>query len=317
MKDMTPMVSVLMPVYNGMPYLPLAVESILKQTFTDFEFIIVNDCSTDSSIEYLQSLQDTRIVLVDLPRNLGVTGALQAGMKRVRGKYVARLDADDIAKPHRLQTQVNYMEHNPEIGLLGCSIEQIDSSGKVLKHINLSKDDLEIRWRMLFKNSFFHSTVIFRHSLILEHRLNYRLKYGEDYQLWVEMLQFCKGTISSDELIQYRKHQQSWTFNKSKQQLDSQLQTGVNQIKNLTQANDDTIKILIEWVRFNKVSNADLVITKKLFIDLVNSFIMQHRSIITKIFLIDKLNFLRRRDGFFSLFNFRLLLIYRCLLFQK
>ena len=86
MKDMTPMVSVLMPVYNGMPYLPLAVESILKQTFTDFEFIIVNDCSTDSSIEYLQSLQDTRIVLVDLPRNLGVTGALQAGIKRVRGK---------------------------------------------------------------------------------------------------------------------------------------------------------------------------------------------------------------------------------------
>jgi glycosyltransferase involved in cell wall biosynthesis len=121
MKETTPLVSVLMPVYNGMPYLPLAVESILNQSFRDFEFIIVDDCSNDDSLKYLRTITDERMVLVPLPENKGVTGALQEGMNRVRGKYVARLDADDVAKPHRLQAQVNFLESHSDVGLLGSN----------------------------------------------------------------------------------------------------------------------------------------------------------------------------------------------------
>lgn len=218
MMEITPLVSVLMPVYNGMPYLPLAVESILNQSFRDFEFIVVEDCSNDDSLKYLRSITDERMVLIPLAENKGVTGALREGMNRVRGKYVARLDADDVAMPHRLQTQVDYLERNPEVGLLGGSIELIDASGKFLKHVDLSKDDIEIRWRFLFKNPFFHSTVMFRCDLVKKHQLGYTRKHGEDYQLWVELMQFCKGAISSDELIQYRSHPHSWTFTKGSEQ---------------------------------------------------------------------------------------------------
>jgi glycosyltransferase involved in cell wall biosynthesis len=210
-----------MPVYNGMPYLSLAVESILAQSFSDFEFIIVNDCSTDNSLEYLREQKDKRIVLVNLEKNVGVTGALQAGMQSVRGEYIARLDADDIAKPERLARQVDYLDQNPDVGLLGSSFDLIDSTGKFQRQVNLMKDDVAIRWKMLFKNPFFHSTVMFRHHLIKTHKLDYVRKHGEDYQLWADLLQYCKGAITGERLIQYRTHQQSWTFTKSEEQKDA------------------------------------------------------------------------------------------------
>ncbi|HRJ30862.1 MAG TPA: glycosyltransferase [Cyclobacteriaceae bacterium] len=213
-----PRVSVLMPVYNGMPYLAQAVESILTQSFRDFEFIIVDDCSNDDTIMYLRSITDKRMVVLPLPENRGVTGALQEGMRHVKGKYVARLDADDVAKPNRLQIQVDYLENNPSIGLLGSSLELIDADGNFLKHVNLTRNDIEIRWRFLVKNPFFHSTVMFRYDLVKQNRLGYSRKHGEDYQLWVDLLKFCKGAILRDELIQYRSHAQSWTYTKMAQQ---------------------------------------------------------------------------------------------------
>lgn len=273
MKEATPMVSVLMPVYNGMPFLALAVASILNQSFRDFEFIIVDDCSNDDSLKYLRTIADERMVLVPLPENKGVTGALQEGMSRVRGKYVARLDADDLAKTHRLQTQVDYLEHNPEVGLLGSSIELIDASGKFLKHVNLAKDDIEIRWRFLLKNPFFHSTVMFRYDLVKKHHLGYARKHGEDYQLWVELMQFCKGAITSDELIQYRTHQQSWTFTKSSQQ-----QTAFDEINGRILErylpgirSKVDVSNFVFWMR-NPKKNDEQKLFTEIYIELVNAF---------------------------------------------
>lgn len=273
MKEATPMVSVLMPVYNGMPFLALAVASILNQSFRDFEFIIVDDCSNDDSLKYLRTIADERMVLVPLPENKGVTGALQEGMSRVRGKYVARLDADDLAKTHRLQTQVDYLEHNPEVGLLGSSIELIDASGKFLKHVNLAKDDIEIRWRFLLKNPFFHSTVMFRYDLVKKHHLGYARKHGEDYQLWVELMQFCKGAITSDELIQYRTHQQSWTFTKCSQQ-----QTAFDEINGRILErylpgirSKVDVSNFVFWMR-NPKKNDEQKLFTEIYIELVNAF---------------------------------------------
>lgn len=263
-----------MPVHNGMPYLPLAVNSILSQSFTDFEFIIVDDCSHDDTPRYLKSITDERIVLVILPENKGVTGALQEGMKCVNGKYVARLDADDIAKPHRLQTQVDFLESNPKIGLLGSSIELIDASGKLLSHVNLAKDDIEIRWRFLVKNPFFHSTVMFRHDLLGKHNLGYTLKHGEDYHLWVEMMRFCKGAISAEELIQYRTHQQSWTTTKGKEQerafdeINGQILE--RYIPGLRKKID--VPNFVEWMRSPVRIRHNQTLFKDTYILLVNSF---------------------------------------------
>lgn len=300
MKETTPLVSVVMPVYNGMPYLTQAVESILNQTLTDFEFIIVDDCSNDDSLKYLRTITDERMVLVALPENKGVTGALQEGMNRVKGKYVARLDADDVAKPQRLQTQVDYLERNPEVGLLGGSIELIDASGKFLKHVNLVKDDIEIRWRFLFKNPFFHSTVMFRYDLVKKHRLGYIRKHGEDYQLWVELMQFCKGVIIIDELIQYRSHQQSWTFTKGSEQLDASIDIALQQVRKYINGNDQKLIELIRWTRGQFSGSAKNSELCSMYLKLLTGFIRQYFININAQFILSALKLIRKRMGIWA-----------------
>lgn len=211
-----------MPVYNGMPYLQLAVESILRQTYRNFEFIIIDDCSSDDSLRYLKSLRDDRIVLIQQLQNGGVTRALQEGMVNVRGTYVARLDADDIAMPERLQVQIDFLDANPEYGLIGSSYSTIDVCGNVLTSSAKWINDLEVRWKMLFKNPFVHSTVMFRKSIIDQHKLNYQTDHGEDYHLWSNILQYTKGCILEDTLVKYRIHEKSWTNT----QIDNQLNAG-------------------------------------------------------------------------------------------
>lgn len=303
MKETTPLVSVLMPVYNGMPYLPLAVQSILNQSFRDFEFIIVDDCSKDDSLRYLRSIQDTRIVLVPLQQNKGVTGALQEGMLKVRGKYVARLDADDLAKPHRLQTQVNFLESHPEVGLLGSSFELIDSSGNLLRHVDITKDDIEIRWKFLFKNPFFHSTVMFRHNLVKEHHLGYSRKHGEDYQLWVEMMQFCRGAISDDELIQYRTHQQSWTFTKNADQVQAADEIASNEILKYISIKRDKIPLLFSFVRGNKLEETLQKEIQKLYTKLIETFLLKNKGNISLKIALRLLRELKKMNGFAAIFS--------------
>ena len=126
-------VSVLMCVYNRETYLQQAIDSILAQTFRDFEFVIVNDGSIDNSWQILNeySEKDSRIVLIDNKKNIGLEKSLNKGLAATKGEYVARQDADDISLPNRLQLQVDYLENHPEIGALGSSIEFINSQGLV------------------------------------------------------------------------------------------------------------------------------------------------------------------------------------------
>ncbi len=119
------MVSIIMPVYNSSGYLSDAIESILSQTYSDFEFIIIDDASTDNSIEIIYSYHDPRIVLLKNDINLGVTHSLNKGIKHARGKYIARMDADDIALPQRIELQVDFLEKNPEFILVGSFFEVI------------------------------------------------------------------------------------------------------------------------------------------------------------------------------------------------
>ncbi len=242
-----------MPVYNGMPYLPLAVESILSQSFRDFELIVVDDCSTDDSLQYLKTITDKRLNLISLQQNKGVTGALREGMARIRGKYIARLDADDIALPERLQVQIDFLDANPKYGLVGSSVSTMDSYGINLSQNSRAIDDLEIRWKMLFKNPFVHSTVVFRKSIIDSFGLNYVELHAEDYHLWNNVLQHTEACILKDILVHYRIHNKSWTTTKGAKQANARKELSfklVNQIffttgKNLMTENDFTN--LINW----------------------------------------------------------------------
>jgi glycosyltransferase involved in cell wall biosynthesis len=184
-----PKVSVVTCVYNGERFLRPAIESILGQTFGDFEYWIVNDSSTDGSREIAESyLGDPRVHLLDTERNIGAYAAANLALARARGEYIARMDADDLSLPHRLATQVEFLERHSEVGLLGTGFQGIDEAGEPTgSPRQCQRPSWELRWILLFWNCVPHSTVMFRHDVA--RRLGYygSWRYAQDYDLWSRM----------------------------------------------------------------------------------------------------------------------------------
>jgi glycosyltransferase involved in cell wall biosynthesis len=209
-------ISVVMCVFNGECFLREAVESILDQSFRDFEFIIINDGSTDGSGALLEFYQkkDQR-VRVYHQDNQGLVRSLNRGCELARGKYIARMDADDIAVNDRLARQFQFMEEHPDIGVLGGAAEVIDSSGKTLKISVNPADDSQIRTALLTDCPFWHPTILMRKSLF-ERVGGYReIVFGsEDYDLWLRMADH--GDLANLEavLLRYRLHHHQVTVRK-------------------------------------------------------------------------------------------------------
>lgn len=202
----TPKVSVVMSVYNGEKYLWEAVDSILNQTFTNFEFIIINDGSTDGTYAILESYDDSRIVSVHNPENSGLTPSLNKGLALAQGEYVARMDADDVAMPHRFEEQVVFLEKHPEIGILGSSCQMIDTNDQEQELYQVPTSDLQIRWTSLLKNPFAHPTVMIRRDVLTQNGLHYdeAFQTAQDYDLWIRLLKHTRGANLSEPLIRYR-----------------------------------------------------------------------------------------------------------------
>jgi len=191
-----PKISVIMSVYNGMPHLPEAIESILNQSFPDFELIIVNDCSSDNSLKVIKSFTDKRIKIIENVTNIGLTKSLNKALKTAKGGYIARMDADDISLPKRFQKQIAFFNDNPKYALLGTWAKIWKNnipSGRFHKH---PQDSQILRFILLFNNPFVHSSVMFRKSAIDQIGLyNPDFKYAQDYELWSR---FClKYAISN------------------------------------------------------------------------------------------------------------------------
>ena len=215
MINSNPLVSVVMPVYNGEKYLSEAVESILNQSFSNFELIIINDGSTDNTVGIIDKYrkQDRRIKLISHSENNGIVHSLNQGLKMAQGKYIARMDSDDISFSDRLEKQVGYMESNPQIGILGGAVIYIDTTGRELSRMDHPSDDISIRWTCLLNNVFFHPTVMIRRSILIEKELTYKFNFQsvEDYALWVELLEHTQGANLDQVLINYRLHPGSIT----------------------------------------------------------------------------------------------------------
>lgn len=174
-KIANPEVSVVMSVYNEETYLRSAIESVLNQTFKDFEFIIINDCSTDKTVDILKEFEakDNRIILFEKPINKGFKGFvenLNIGISKARGKYIARMDADDYCLPDRFEKQFNFLEENPEVFLTGSSMILMNENDEEIGKMNaLSQPDL-IRKRTKIDNPIFHPTIMFRNEPDLIYR---------------------------------------------------------------------------------------------------------------------------------------------------
>lgn len=199
-----PKVTVLMPVYNGEKYVAEAIESILKQTFTDFEFLIINDGSTDSSEEIIKSYNDARIRLVNNEINLKLIATLNKGLELAQGEYIARMDCDDISLPERLAKQVEFMDKHPEVGVCGAWVETIGlKSGDIWRYPSESQ---EIAARLFFRNAFAHPTVMLRSSLFRQHSLYYNPEYlhVEDFALWQQCRPLFSLANIPHVLLKYR-----------------------------------------------------------------------------------------------------------------
>jgi glycosyltransferase involved in cell wall biosynthesis len=182
------MISVVMPVLNGEKHLREAMESVLKQTFTDFEFIIINDGSTDTTAEIIKAYNDPRIVYIDNGANLGLAKSFNIGIQAARGIYIARMDADDISIKDRFARQVRYLEMHPDVGVLGSAAIRIDLSGKKLGKISRPTNHLDIKWRSLFSTPLIHPTVIARSEVLKNNPFDETLHNSEDYELWSRLL---------------------------------------------------------------------------------------------------------------------------------
>ena len=155
-------VTVLMSVRNGEVYVAEAVRSVLNQTYSDFKFLIVDNASTDQTREVVHSFQDSRIEVIELERDLGQSGALNRGLARADTPYIARIDADDVSHPLRLERQIEFLRENPRVALLGTWCEVIDSNGQIIDRYSPFFEYATILKSMLFENQFAHSSVIYK-----------------------------------------------------------------------------------------------------------------------------------------------------------
>jgi len=203
---MTPQVSVILPVYNAQSYLRESIDSILAQSFKDFELIIINDGSTDASLKIIDSYTDERITLIN-QENAGLPISLNRAIRVAKGQYLARQDADDVSLPDRLAEQVAYLDTHPQCALLGTWADilvETTPTDRGLNHPHLNGD---IQIKLLFFNCFVHSSVMIR-KIALEKSGLYPEdpdKFPpEDYDLWLRIAQYFEVANLPKPLLQYR-----------------------------------------------------------------------------------------------------------------
>lgn len=232
--ESSPLVSVVMPSYNCEKYIGEAIESVLNQTYKNWELIIIEDGSADNSLEIIQNYRDKRIKLLCNELNRGIADATNRGIKESAGRYVALLDDDDIAEKNRLELQVNYLENHAEIDILGGRTTFINESGEVIDYSGVPRNNPKyIRAVLLFNcMDFLNGTAMIRKEFVEKHHLHYENGcYGmQDYKFYIESSKV--GNISSINrfLLKHRLHNGNETdrnfriFGKERQQTYARFQ---------------------------------------------------------------------------------------------
>lgn len=203
-KNLIPIVSVIMPVYNCFDYIQEAINSILSQTFSDFELIIIDDNSKDGTVDLIKKFNDPRIKLILKSVNSGISNSLNYGLKIAKGKYIARMDGDDISFPDRFEQQVKFMDLNPKVVLLG--------GGYI--SINLKNDFIPVQnhFELLFEMTYYcpiaHPTVFIRRNILSQNAIEYDTKFepAEDFRMWTILSRYGEIANINEPLIQYRIH---------------------------------------------------------------------------------------------------------------
>ena len=207
---MMPDVTVLMGVHNGEPYLEGALQSVLDQEFADFEVLIVDDASSDGTAAILKSAgdRDSRIRVLRNDANLGLTASLNKGLRHAHGRYIARMDADDLCLPQRLLRQVAALNGAPDLIAVACGHELVDGEGRTLSRVLGGLDDWQIRWLSGFNPPAPHPTYLFRRVWPDGTPVLYDEDYrtAQDFELWSRFLRQGRTRVLNEVLLKYRRH---------------------------------------------------------------------------------------------------------------
>lgn len=202
-----PKVTVLMSVYNSERYLREAINSILNQTFKNFEFLIVNDGSTDETLGILQSYNDSRIKIHNNKKNIGLVKSLNKGLKMAKGEYIARQDADDISVSERLEKELTFLIAHPDYATVGSFIKVIDENGKESSTIEKPITDLDIKNFLKKSNCIAHGSSMIRKSCLFDVGLyDESMSNSEDYELWLRISEKYKLANIPEYLYFWRRH---------------------------------------------------------------------------------------------------------------
>ncbi|HQD08740.1 MAG TPA: glycosyltransferase [Flavihumibacter sp.] len=201
-----PLISVVMPAYNAAQYILESIESVLSQSYRHFELLVIDDGSTDNTADIIRSVNDDRIKLVANDQNHGIIFTLNRGIALANGKYIARLDSDDLAMPTRFEKQVRFMEENPKAGACGTYFKVIDKEGKTLQQVKFPSAPRDAKTYLLLHNCFCHSSVMMRTDLAKA--LKYADEYlvCEDHELWHRISQVTEIANVPEYLTAYRIH---------------------------------------------------------------------------------------------------------------
>ena len=239
---MPPSISVIMPVYNAGKFLKESIESILQQSFTNFEFFIIDDASTDNSVEIIQSYTDKRIRFIQKEFNTGYTDSLNMAVQLSKGKYIARMDADDISFKHRFQQQFQFMESHTEVLVLGTAYKIIDTN--TIVQLPITNEEAKIVAMMNVPVA--HPTVLIRKEVFDKYGLWYNKKYepSEDYDLWTRVLE--KGSIENlpGTFLYYRRHPEQQSISRYHKLMEATLQIRTGQLNKIIDFSNKPYDIL-------------------------------------------------------------------------
>ena len=258
MKIDNPIVSVLMPVYNCEAFIELAVNSILNQSFRVFELLLIDDCSTDATVEIVSKISDSRITIIQKSENSGYTNSLNQGLKLAKGIYIARMDGDDISHPKRFEKQIQFLEQNTDYVICGSNYRIIDTD----KIITLPEFNDAIRLTLLSYSCMAHPSVMFRKKIIDDNSLQYdkNKEPAEDYDLWSTLVQYGKIYNIQEPLLDYRVHENQVSQLRIKRQISSSKETKLKLISYVyTSFTEDELVVLDKCIStYRVISSSDI-----------------------------------------------------------
>ena len=276
-----PLVSVLLAVHNGEPYVRTAPVSVLRQTLADLELIVVDDASTDATPATIAGLDDPRVRLLRNDKQLGLAASLNRGLDEARGRYVARLDADDVALPRRLERQVARIRATPGTVILGSSVCAIDDDGTPGAMHTMPATPTAVRWHLLFSSPFFHPTVLVDREHLERHGLRYDPSFleSEDYDLWARVLAAADGANLPEALVLYRVHSRQASQARRELQRSFQLQVVRREIARIA-PHLSAREIELAWSMGvgERLDPASIDEAARAYVELVRSFERESRA---------------------------------------